>query len=200
MGFLQFIPASRLSAIYTNGRLGLSATGDAQQFTSGIEFVPDTQFAGGLKYNLMGWVGPLTGKSQPYQQQQSFEVAGVPKQVVVQDASGSHVVKVELVPDGTKAATTPAAAGAQQQLTVPLNEPFQIPANASVPSAGSVTVAFDDAFLAMKTASIQNKGGEQIVWTFDPIKIGRTKVTITTSGGIATFIMQRVIDIEIVLP
>jgi hypothetical protein len=89
MGFLQFIPAGKLSAIFTNGRLGLTAMGDAQQFTSGIEFVPDTQLAGGLKYNLMGWVGPLTGKNQPYQHEQSFEVAGAPKEVVVQDASGS---------------------------------------------------------------------------------------------------------------
>jgi len=198
MGFLQFIPASRLSAVFTSGRLTLSATGDAQQFTSGIEFVPDTQFTGGLKYNLMGWVGPLTGKSQSYQHDQGFEVASDPRQVVVQDASGSHVVKVSVIPDGAKA-PAPAAAS-DQHMKAGLGVPFQISANASVPSMGTVTLAFDDAFLSLQNASIQNKGGEQIVWTFDPRKIGNTKVTITTSGGIATFVMQRVIDVEIVLP
>jgi len=160
--------------------------------------VPDTQFSGGLKYNLMGWVGPLTGKSQPYQHAQGFQVAGEPREVVVQDASGAHVVKVGLVPNAAQVTTTPAAAG-DQQLKVLFKEPFQITNDASVPSMGSVTIAFDAAYLALQTASIHNKGGERIGWTFDSLQTGNTKITITTNGGIAQFVMQRVIDVEIIV-
>jgi hypothetical protein len=98
MGFLQVINSMQLGAVYEtrSGTLHLYAKGQSLDFTTGIAFHRDEKFVGGLRFTLMGWVGPLRSprRFSPYSHGQAFTVGGGMRDVVVQTASGNHVVPV----------------------------------------------------------------------------------------------------------
>lgn len=218
MGFLQLIPATELAALYdTRSRqLRLYAAGNTPQFTSGISFNRDPHFAGGLKFDLQGWVGPQTGRQQPYSQTQAFSIQ-LPspvvnsKSVIIADADHPEGVPVEIHYTGLTDSMPAALNGAGEKLmataatTTPLpghetlnvlfKEPFQLKQSASVAQqGGSVDIKFDSAYLEMTTASLQNG---DIVWTFNSLQMGNTQVIVTIYGGIAKYVLQRVYDLRI---
>jgi hypothetical protein len=74
---------------------------------------------------------------------------------------------------------------------------FQITAQASVPSGGSVTLKFDNTFLTLLSAGIS---GQNIVWKFTSLKEGTTQVVVTVNGGIAQFIQVDTYTIRVFTP
>jgi hypothetical protein len=103
MGFYQTQPVSSASAVYVWTGLGepghfvITAKGDAQNYTSGIQLVRDQDFVGGLAVTVMGWTGPLGPGTTPYEVHNTFSGMYVPK-VVVRGTNQTLVVDVEQIP------------------------------------------------------------------------------------------------------
>ena len=219
MGFLGTIPADKLAALYdtTKRQLILYAEGTVQGSTYGFNFRQDTWF-GGLKFTLQAWTGPLTGKQQPYTYQQAFNIS-LPSPVY---PSGNVIIVTANHPEGlvvpirytglpphandlkqataaeaktiAKTEATATATPGHTNLNVLYKTQFNIRANAAVPSHGSVTVSFDTKYVQLVNTVIQDK---DIVWTFFAAEMGDTQVAVTTSGGIAQFVIQQVYDVKI---
>jgi hypothetical protein len=215
MGFLQLIPATKLAAMYdtVQRKLILFAEGDAIQFTSGINFKRNPAFVGGLEFSLMGWVGPLSGKKQPYQYKQAFAIS-LP---TPHFESGSVIIITANHPKGQKVpirftGLPPAKSGTKKataadkdetvadtvpghtQLNVLFRTQFTIKAGSRVPTAGSVDISFDKKYVQLVDATIEDG---DIVWTFLAAEMGNTQILVTTYGGIATFIARKVYDVRI---
>jgi hypothetical protein len=217
MGFLGIISADKLEAFYETDTqtLTLRARGTIIEATYGFEFVR-RPWAGGLKFVLEAWSGPLTGKSKPYDFSQKFQLSLSPwiKEVIIVDVGHSDGVPVPItfqgvVPGPPKSAqppkSAPQAPDAQEQtnsvqdlLNVLYKEPFTISEQAELPKMGSVDLKFDPTFLTLQTAGISDG---KIVWNFDSLQTGNTQVIVTVRGGIATFVKRVVYDVRIfVLP
>lgn len=150
MGFLQLIPADELAAVYNpmTQALCLYAKGDAQKFTSGIEFYRDKDFVGGLKFNLMGWVGPLAPGTEPYEYRQCFANGKPPAQIIVQDSSGSHAVDVHWLGAGEEhLAAAPAQNGAETGRGITPNFDYAVAVRRAIEdlaqNLGSTTFEFE---------------------------------------------------------
>ncbi|AKJ05789.1 hypothetical protein ATI61_102843 [Archangium gephyra] len=200
MGFLQLIPATRLSAAYEpmTKTLYLAAEGNAQNYTGGIAFHLDDTFVGGLKFKLMGWVGPLGKGTRAYKVDNAFKNIEAPKQVLIEDAHGTHTVPVRYLDADVVRSAQPQAANTDT-LRALYKMPFEVRWPAGVPSMGSVDISYDDKLLVMESASIQHPGGRgtEIVWTFNSLQTGNSQIVITVSGGIAQFVMKHSIDVQV---
>ncbi|TWJ00934.1 hypothetical protein JN11_02197 [Mucilaginibacter frigoritolerans] len=216
MGFLGLLPADQLSAFYDSStkQLSLYAQGSALEFTSGISFYRDT-FFGGLKFSLMGWTGPITGKQQPYEHKQAFSIY-LPqpnfnsKSVLIVTANNPEGVAVPIYYSGiippttgleTSNAANPAADAVVStaspdatQLNVLFKLPFNITENAIVPKFGSVDIKYDPSILQIVTAGILDS---DIVWTFNSLQTGDTQIVVTIHGGIAQFVISKTYDVKI---
>ncbi|KAH8689608.1 hypothetical protein BGW36DRAFT_391211 [Talaromyces proteolyticus] len=206
MGFLQMISADELSAVYhvNEGQLVLNAEGKTQDFTTGITFIRQP-FPGGLKFNLEGWVGPLNGKTSTYNKTQGFDIAPpIPKEVVIVTANypNGKLVPVEITPSGTGVALVSkegrsTAGPSDTNIVVPETEtitarirtPFKVKQSKNIGSSqlGDISVNYDDQYVLLKNASIQ---GSDIVWTFDPVKIGVTEVVVFVMGTVQNFVLR----------
>ncbi|MES2487519.1 MAG: hypothetical protein V4581_16430 [Bacteroidota bacterium] len=218
MGFLGTIPADKLAALYdtTKRQLILYAEGVVQGATYGFNFRQDTWF-GGLKFTLQAWTGPLTGKDQHYTHQQAFNIS-LPSRVY---PSGSVTIVTANHPEGiivpirftglpphsnglkaataaeAKTAKTDAVASAtpgHTNLNVLYKTQFEIKAQAAVPTGGSVHISYDTKHVQLVGSKVHDR---EIVWTFFAAEMGDTQVVVTTSGGIATYIMEQVYDVKI---
>jgi hypothetical protein len=220
MGFLGSIPAANLRAAYNvnTKRLTLYAEGVVMGATYGFNFRRDS-FMGGLKFSLMAWTGPLTGKEQPYDFKQAFYI-NMPlphfnnKTVLIETSNYPDGKEVEIeylgliqpgsnltsAPDTEKAvdsAKDEAAVSLTQgtaKLNVLFKEPFNIEASCRVPEQGAVKIDYDDTILELVTAGIDDKN---IVWTFNSLKTGDTQIVVTTYGGIAKFVASKTYDVRI---
>ena len=223
MGFLGLIPADELAAGYNPGThtLSLFAKGEAQNFTYGIEFERQTWF-GGLKFNLMGWTGPLGQGTTPYSHEQGFQIqlpspalpsgtviivtANHPKGVSVPirwvglhddaDATPNTLLTAEAAPetDTAEAAEPQNLPPGHEQLNVLFKMPFQIKQASQVPQFGSVQMKFDPTMLQLQQAGIEDGN---IVWTMNSLQTGNTQVVVNISGGIAQYVMQKVYDVRV---
>jgi|SRR5205085_10273317 len=103
MGFYGPEPYTNAKAFYVwtglnePGHFSIEVTGDAPNYTSGIQLVRDPHFVGGLRIDVMGWTGPLGKGTKPYKVNGTFPGMFVPKIVVV-GANGTHVVPVQEIP------------------------------------------------------------------------------------------------------
>jgi hypothetical protein len=216
MGFLGLVPADKLSAFYDTStrKLSLYAKGNAIEFTSGITFYRDTYF-GGLKFSLLGWTGPFTGKQQPYEHKQAFNV-DLPqphfnsKSVLIVTANHPEGIAVPIYYSGiipplagleTSDAINPAADAEvttaspdASQLNVLFKIPFNIVEGASVPKFGSIDIKYDASYLEIITAGIEDGN---IVWTFNSLQTGDTQIVVTIHGGIAQFVLAKTYDVKI---
>lgn len=221
MGFLGTIPADKLSAFYdiTKHKLILYAAGEVMGATYGFNFQQNT-FMGGLKFTLQAWTGPLTGKQQKYEHQQAFQMllpspAFPSGNVIIVTANHPTGIEIPIrysgiIPPTANAVLTEATAAettdieknavvadttpGHTQLNVLFKTRFNISANAHVPTNGSVTITYDAKYVQQIAASIYNN---EIVWTFFASEMGDTEITVTTSGGIATYIMIKTYDVKI---
>ena len=220
MGFLGTIPADKLAALYdtTKRQLILYAEGKVQGATYGFNFRQDV-WMGGLKFTLQAWTGPLTSKEQPYTHQQAFNIS-LPSRVF---PSGNVIIVTSNHPEGLavpirytglpphtadlktataseiKAAKPNADAVAEDtpghtNLNVLYKTQFNITASATVPKFGSVKISYDAKYVQLQGSAIQDN---QIVWTFFAAEMGDTQVVVTTSGGIATYVIEQVYDVKI---
>lgn len=220
MGFLGIIPASKLAALYDTKqqKLTLYAQGTVQEFTYGFSFHREN-FYGGLKFTLMAWTGPLGEKEQPYEYSEGFSMH-LPQPhfnsasvliVTANNPDGESVPirytgvignsNVAKISEGD-AAKFPADAPVNSvvpgftPITVQFNTPFTIKANAAVPRMGSVTMHYDNTVLSLVSSGISDA---DIVWTFKALKTGHTQVIVTTSGGIAQFVIRETYDVNIII-
>jgi hypothetical protein len=219
MGFLQPIPADDLSAVYhvNEGQLVLTAEGKVQDFTTGIEFIRQP-FPCGLKFNLEGWVGPLDGKSSKYKKTQEYDISPpVPKEVVIVTANNPNgkQVPVEITPSGasvasvsqeclgdTKPSGTNTVVPETETIAARIGTPFKVKQSKNIGSSqlGDISISFDNQFVSLKNASIQ---GGDIVWTFDPLKIGVTDVVVFVMGTVQNFVLRipyKVVIIDLGVP
>ncbi|KAE8396400.1 hypothetical protein BDV23DRAFT_177936 [Aspergillus alliaceus] len=215
MGFLQLIPAEQLYAFYkTETRiLTLVAEGQSKELTSNIEFAQQT-VPGLFKFDLEGWVGPLTGKSVSYKREQNFHIS-IPSQihsVIIVDANHPHgqQVPIQYIPrptdgSGDKSTVKHTAVATEQPAMIPetehlfaqLGTRFSIKeSKKTASSTGSISIKFDKDYLKMADAAIK---GENIVWTFDPIKVGTTQVVVVEFGGHPNYVTKKTYDVNIVV-
>ena len=75
MGFLGLVPADQVTAMYLvrERKLRLHARGTVPSITTGIKFTREP-WLGGLKFLLEGWTGPLTGGTEQYNVELSFNI------------------------------------------------------------------------------------------------------------------------------
>ena len=210
MGFYNLIPASKLSAQYsiTEKKLILTAEGVVREATTGIEF-KQAQFFGGLKFELGGWTGPLTGKSSPYKHTQVFQIS-LPSpvypanEVIIADANHPNGIPVPIEYVGVDASVNAnAVAGGMpthpvanhKQITSTFGTPFEIRQAIPTTTGGSVSVQYDKTALNLVTSFHDN--GE-MVWVFDAVHLGETQVIVNVSGGIAQYVQKIVYDVHII--
>ena len=102
MGFYGSEPFTSAQAFYIwtglnqPGFFSVVVTGDAPNYTSGIQLVRDSSWVGGLKVDVMGWTGPLGPGTTPYSVRGTFPGSYVPE-IVVEGTNGSQVIRVEQI-------------------------------------------------------------------------------------------------------
>jgi hypothetical protein len=102
MGFYGSEPFSNAQAFYIwtgfgqPGFFNVVVTGDAPNYTSGIQLVRDQHWVCGLKVDVMGWTGPLGAGTTPYSVRGTFPGSFVPE-IVVEGSNGRQVIKVEQI-------------------------------------------------------------------------------------------------------
>jgi len=218
MGFFGPIPADEVGALYQVQKrvLLMSAKGKVLEDTSGITF-ERRPFAGGLKFALEGWSGPVGTKSEEYSIEASFVIQlpniVVPsKYVTVTTANHPEGIKVEIHFDGLDPPFLPptgpegekpdvkSAPEVQELLAedtsinVLFDSLFSIRQKSAVPSMGKITVRYDDTYVALHSASIDDT---DIVWTFKAIKQGATQVIVVVNGGIAAYVQTKYYNVHI---
>jgi hypothetical protein len=82
-----------------------------------------------------------------------------------------------------------------QTINVLFKEPFKVSAKAIVPKFGAVSITFQDDFLALQNASIDDTN---IVWTFDSLKLGSTQIRVTTK--LEKLMHTQFYDVRVFLP
>jgi hypothetical protein len=103
MGFYGPVPFDTAKATYVWTGLGspgffsVTVEGNAQNFTTGIKLVRDTQWVGGLAIRVMGWTGPIGKGTKPYKVSGSFAGSFL-KEIVVIGSNKHEVVKVGEIP------------------------------------------------------------------------------------------------------
>jgi len=83
------------------------------------------------------------------------------------------------------------------KISVMVEGTFTLKADSDVPKFGSVDIKYDQLFLKLISASIEDKS---IVWEFEAIQSGQTSVRVTTTGGIAEFVSVAEYDVTCWLP
>ena len=103
MGFYGPEPFDTAKAFYVwtglnePGHFSVEVTGNAPNFTSGIQLDRDRDFVCGLRIDVMGWTGPLGAGSTPYRVRGTFPGMFVPK-IVVAGTNGVKLITVEEIP------------------------------------------------------------------------------------------------------
>jgi hypothetical protein len=99
-----------------------------------------------------------------------------------------------------------AETSARYQYTTPevviilVNQPFEVRWPVTVPFGGRITIEHDPTFLVMQSARLENPtGNPEIVWTFNSLKVGDTKLVITVSGGFTPNELVHTIPIKLVM-
>ncbi|MFI4990739.1 MAG: hypothetical protein ACHQHO_07485 [Solirubrobacterales bacterium] len=103
MGFYGYEPFDEAKATYVwtgvggPGFFSVEVSGEAPNFTYGIQLVRDPHFVCGLKVDVMGWTGPIGEGKTPYSVHRSFP-GEYRESIVVHGSNGSRVIKVEQIP------------------------------------------------------------------------------------------------------
>jgi hypothetical protein len=215
MATRSLLSASDIKGVYTveNQELKLSATLKLTSRTWGIQFLR-VPWIGAIKYELVGWTelpipDPIV---EPFDQ--TFNHVTFPRELRVLIADKEHPngipVDIKIIGGPIDFGDSKEAVAAPSTLTnlnevlptvttikVLYKEKFQISLPADVPKFGQIRPHFDQSFLTLVDASIIDNN---IVWTFLTDQTGSTQVIIDIYGGIATYVLQKVYDIDIFLP
>ncbi|KXH46445.1 hypothetical protein CNYM01_08475 [Colletotrichum nymphaeae SA-01] len=195
------VPVSAVSALYDNDNkiLYLKAQGNALNITTDIQIVRLQRF-GGLLFQVVGWVGPISEGTRPYTVSNTFAI-DLPSRVfpsgsvVVKGADNKQLtVKIEpLLKDGGNNAKLQTSSNAQADFEIPdvklippqepiitkLGQGFTVRQNDQFKGqGGSVDIFFNSAFVKLTNASIVEN---QIEWTFDTLQTGNSQVIVSVS-------------------
>ncbi|KAF6832153.1 hypothetical protein CMUS01_07052 [Colletotrichum musicola] len=180
---LQLIPADKITAFYNNETktLKLSAQGKAVPITRDIHF-KRIRTIGGLRFQLLGWVGPVTRGDSPYTADSYFNIE-LPSRVFptglvgIETANNKQwVVEIEsLLKNGSQKPLS-----ASEPIIAELGKPFTIQQRDEFKGkGGTVNISFDKNFVALTDAGVVNS--KQIEWTFNPIQTGNTEIAVFVS-------------------
>ena len=103
MGFFGPEPFDQATATYVwaglrePGFLLVEVSGEAPNFTTGIELVRDPHWVGGVKLDVMGWTGPVGEGTTPYKVSTTLP-GSVVESVVVAGSNKREAVPVTEVP------------------------------------------------------------------------------------------------------
>jgi hypothetical protein len=103
MGFYGYEPFDEAKATYVWTGLGgpgffsVEVSGEAPNYTYGIQLVRDPHWVGGLKVDVMGWTGPRGEGTTPYSVHGSFP-GEYRESIVIQGSNGQSVIKVGQIP------------------------------------------------------------------------------------------------------
>jgi hypothetical protein len=201
MGFLQLIPATELNATYDSETrtLLLRARGQAQNYTTGIQFVAAASPAAAATFRLMGWVGPIGPGTTAYDHLQRFENAEFPGAYVrVEDAGHPDgvPVRVEVIPGAAASAAAPAPANEVRRVAV--GGTLELRAMVWEQRGATQSLEQNASFLGLESARIQNpSGGAEIVWSLRGLKAGETQVKLVSIGGITPIATTRTVQVII---
>ncbi|KAJ0297353.1 hypothetical protein COL5a_003091 [Colletotrichum fioriniae] len=195
------VPVSAVSALYDNDNkiLYLKAQGNALNITTDIQIVRLQQL-GGLLFQVVGWVGPISEGTRPYTVSNTFPI-DLPSRVfpsgsvVIKGADNKQLtVKIEpLLKDGGSNAKLQTSSNAQADFEIPnvklipptepiitkLGQGFTVRQNDQFKGqGGSVDVFFHPAFVKLTNASIVEN---QIEWTFNTLQTGNTQIIVSVS-------------------
>lgn len=223
MGFIVPVSARDLGAVYdcTKRQLVLSAKGNVEEITTNIHF-QRLSWPGGLKFRLVGWSGPLTGKEHFYSVNDRFSIdlrsGALPARfVVVADAKNPEgkLVEIDYRNDGRHRLSSPQLTEVSklaqasrddfepqvlvmddENVNVLYRQAFTVKAPADAPKQGSLIIDFDPTFLSLQNAGIV---GSNLVWTFNSLQLGSTQVVVTTSSINPPYIARQAYDVRVIL-
>jgi hypothetical protein len=218
MGFLELIPADELSATYDGVELTLSAQGQVQDSTTGITFSRQP-WAGGLKFDLEGWVGPLMDSHSKYKHEQNFHIhlpnpVFSSRYVIIVDQNNPQGVRVPIlgIPEdkspahkkllsqesGQGKGPTPTEPQVELpedvHLTEVVHKSFLIKEKVEASNYGTINIKFDKNFLDLKSAGIQVGN---VFWEFVPVKTGKTQILVTVYGGVRPIVFRQTYEATI---
>ncbi|MCJ1464125.1 hypothetical protein MMC07_002738 [Pseudocyphellaria aurata] len=223
MGYFGPVSANSLGVVYdsTKRQLILSAKGNVEQITTNIHF-QRLPWLDGLKFRLVGWSGPFTGKTNPYSVSDRFDIdlrsGALPsKFVTIVDARNleGKIVDINYVSDPRQQGSVrqltdvnklaPARrdnlepkvlVGDDEKINVLYKQAFKVKAPADAPKQGSLAIDFDPTFLDLQTAGV---AGSNLVWTFNSLQLGSTQIIITTSSINPPYIARQTYDVRVIL-
>ena len=223
MGFIVPVSATGLGAVYdsTKRQLLLSAKGNVEEITTNIHFQRLT-WLGGLKFRLVGWSGPLTGKEHSYSVNDRFSIdlrsGALPARfVVVADAKNPEgkLVEIDYRNDGLRRLSSlrltevskltqasrddsepKVLVRDDENINVLYKQAFTVKAPADAPKQGSLIIDFDPTFLSLQNAGIV---GSNLVWTFNSLQLGSTQVVVTTSSINPPYIARQAYGVRVIL-
>lgn len=207
------LPANELAAVYEidTQELILSAKGNSQPITSDVKFAR-MPWMGGLKFELQGRVLAVMGPPKPYEKVCRFKMPRpTVADVIIVYAGDLHGKPVPIrftgfIPpsndtDSSKETTAEFPKPPQtltdgnEHISVINGHSFKINCASEVPRFGSIEMDYDNKYLQLQTAGIQDK---DIVWTFKGLQpTPDTQVIVLISGGIAQYLIKKVYNVFI---
>ncbi|KAH6951225.1 hypothetical protein BKA56DRAFT_625893 [Ilyonectria sp. MPI-CAGE-AT-0026] len=220
---LQLIPADTITALYDSDSetLYLNAAGEHVDITRDIGF-ERLPFAGGLLFDLKGWVGPIILGESPYSATSSFNIklpnAVTPSNTVVVNTENKKgwVVPIQPLlkegpqegPQETQAAVetkeapsdipeVKAVAG-NPEIVTGLGQHFTIKQADSIKSQGAgINISFDKNYVVLDDASITDG---KIEWKFTSHQVGATEVVVTIGQSDPIWIQSIIYQVSIAPP
>ncbi|OAP55690.1 hypothetical protein AYL99_09842 [Fonsecaea erecta] len=211
MTTLGTVSVDSLTAEYRAHTLVLTADGKVTGDVSHPRFY--SLRSSGLVFELEAWYGPPIPHptTRPYHVTASFNVQVPGDFVTIITANYPKGKQVPIVCEGQDdnggqgtspaspavTALGPVSVGPIKNINAILNKPFQVPAHAIVPRLGEVSIKFPADFLTLTDARIEDTN---IVWFFDPVKLGSTQVRVTTEFGIEPLQTTQIYDVHVYPP
>lgn len=221
MGFLNLVPFTNAGAVYDPVQqvLTVSADGEAQKFTSGY-FFKRVPWAGGLRFELYGWTGPLSEGTEPFEVSQPFNIPNLQ----VSDPSNTIIVVGSNHPTGeifeikwlglklpvtngqgppksesnisTVMPQPPSTLDVESPATINTlyKEPFTISERAFPGLGATLHMDFDPQSLRLTRAGID---GGDLVWTFNSLETGITQVVTHSTEGFGKPVIRKVYTVKI---
>lgn len=191
MGFAGLAPFDNASAVYDVNRqvLTLAVEGEAQNYSYGFNF-RRTPWAGGLRFELWDWSGPIGTGSSEFKHEQKFDIPSLsltdPSNTVIVVGSNhpeGKVIDIKFVGlkpsiQGKPSAEKPAP---PKTIDVPtpntihtlVREPFVIQERVSSGPGSTLNIQFDPQNLVLQSADVDDG---IIYWKFISVSTGRTQV------------------------
>lgn len=224
MGFGGLVPASELSAVYDPVKqvLTLAASGEVQNYTYGYKF-QRMSWIGGLRFELIGWTGPIGQGTSKYSFSQDFPIPGLtvfdPEGTVIIVTSNhrnGEAIKIKFlglqppaVSNGSEMLSTiqgklsgsenpapPQVIDVATPLTINtlFREPFNISEKIPTGTGATLHVNFDTQFLTLTEAGVDDGG---LNWTFNSVQTGDTQVITYSTAGFFDPIIRKVYSVKI---